>query len=158
MSLYLRLKRKQTARKIIEGIVTLLSIAGIFLFASLREKSKAVKVVETPLFSYETVSYEQDYVWPIIIFVLLLIISVSVLLTELIMSRVYHVEIDGEDVIIYNGFFFYKLLVNGEERDFTVGKCYLETTLSSGVKITASLQAFYSFHLTFSDNRPAIDL
>lgn len=84
--------------------------------------------------------------------------KIDVLMTELIMSRVYHVKIDGEDIIIYNGFFFYKLLVNGEERDFTVGKCYLETTLSSGVKMTASLQAFYSFHLTFSDNRPAIGL
>lgn len=51
-----------------------------------------------------------------------------------------------------------KLLVNGEKKDAMFFKGYPEAKLKSGVTIIVSPQFFMSYHITFSDNSPAIDL
>lgn len=92
------------------------------------------------------------------IFGLIFALSVAALVADFIATRIYYREIDGEDIIVYNGMGWIKLLVNGEEKDAMFLKGYLETKLKTGVTMIVSPQFFLSYHLTFSDNRPAIDL
>ncbi len=158
MELYRSLKKKQLIRRIIEAIIALISIVSIIVFRILRENSKIVETIGAPPFAYESVSYTHNYTWATLISVLFFAIAVSFLLADILFSRVYYRKVDEDDMIIYRGLGLFKLFINGIEKDSTFGKSYLEATLKNGVKITASYQFFCSFHITFSDNRPSIDL
>lgn len=159
MDIFLKLKRKRTIRRIIEGTVTILSLIVLIAFNVLKENSKVVNKIEvTPFFSYDSVQYTNDYSVGIIISALVFAVFISLLLADFLATRIYYREIDGEDIIVYNGLGLIKLLVNGEEKDAMFFKGYLETKLKSGVSMIVSPQFFMSYHITFSDNRPAIDL
>ena len=159
MDCFQRIKKERAVRRIIEAVLTVSSLLLIIVFYSLQMSSKVVETIGVPpLFTYESVRYTNNYTWPIIISSVFFAVAVSFLLVDLIFSKVYYVEIDSEDVVIYNNLLFYKLLIGGEKKDSTFGKSYLEAVMKSGIKITASYQFFCSFHITFSDNRPAIDL
>lgn len=159
MNIFLKLKRKRTIRRIIEGAVTVLSLTVLIVFNVLKENSKVIEKIEvTPFLSYDSVHYTNDYSVGILIFALIFALFVSALLADFVATRIYYKEIDGENVIVYNGLGLIKLLVNGEEKDAMFFKGYLETKLKSGVTMIVSPQFFMSYHITFSDNRPAIDL
>lgn len=159
MDIFLKLKKKRTIRRIIEGAVTIVSLIVLIAFNVLKENSKIVNKIEvTPFFSYDSVHYTNDYSIGILISALIFTLFVSTLLADFIASRIYYKVIDGEDVIVYNGLGLVKLLVNGEEKDAMFFKGYLETKLKTGVTMIVSPQFFMSYHLTFSDNRLAIDL
>lgn len=159
MDLFLKLNKQRTIRRIIEGAFTVLSLAALIVFSVLKENSKTVTTIEvTPFFSYDNVTYTKDYSLPIIVFSVLFSVSVAFLLADFLCTRIYYAQIDEENVIVYNGMGLVKLLVNGEEKDAMFFKGYLEAKLKSGVTIIVSPQFFMSYHITFSDNRPAIDL
>ena len=159
MDLFLQLKKKRTVRRIIEGAAALLSLAVLIVFYVLKENSRVVEKIEvTPFLSYDRVQYLRDYSLGILIAGLIFALFVSAFLADLIAARIYYREIDGEDLIICNGLGPVRLLVNGEEKDAMFFKGYLETKLKTGVTVTVSPQFFLSYHLTFSDSRPAIDL
>lgn len=152
------IKKERAVRRIIVAIICVTSLLFIVVFYSLKMNSRVVETIGTPPLSYESVRYTNNYTWPIIISSVIFAVAISFLIADLIFSRVYHVIIDNEDVVIYNNLLFYKLLVDGEEKDSTFGKSYLETVMKNGIRITASYQFFCSFHITFSDNRHAIDI
>lgn len=159
MDEFLRLKKARTLRRIIEGAVTVLSLTALIIFNILKEKSKVVTKIEvTQFFSYDSVQYAHNYSIGIIISALIFSVFVSLLLADFLCTRVYHAEIDGEDIIVYNAIGPVKMLVSGEEKDAMLFKGYMETKLKSGVTMTVSPQFFMSYHISFSDDRPAIDL
>lgn len=159
MDMFLKLQKKRTIRRIIEGTVTVLSLIALIAFNILKENSKVVTSIDvTPFYGYEIVEYTKDHSVGILISALIFALFVSALLADFIATRIYYKEIDGEDIIVYNGMGWIKLLVSGEEKDAMFLKGYLETKLKSGVTMIVSPQFFMSYHITFSDNRPAIDL
>lgn len=159
MDTFPALKKKRTIRRIAEGTVTLLSLVLLIVFSVLKEKSKVVASIDvTPFLSYDSVQYTNDYAVGIMISGLIFALFVSAFLADLLCARIYNMEIDGEDVIVYNGIGPIRLVVDGEEKDAMVFKGYLETTLKSGVTVVVSPQFWMSYHITFSDNRPAVDL
>lgn len=136
-----------------------LSLTALIVFFVLKANSRIVTTVEvTPFLSYDRAEYAKDYTLPIILSTLIFAPSVSLLLADLICARIYYSQIDGQDILVYNGLGFVRLLVDGEEKDAMVFKGFLETKLKSGVTMVVSPQFFLSYHITFSDNRPAIDL
>ena len=158
METFLKLKKKRTSRRIAEGMVVLIALAVLILFFVLRENSKVItKVDETPIISYDIVTYTKNYSAAILIFGLIFAISLSVLVSDLLTAKIYYVNIDGEDVIVCGGL-LPKLLVNGEEKDSMFRKSCLETKLKSGVALTITPRPFMSYRIAFSDNRPPIDL
>lgn len=159
MDMFLKLQKKRTIRRIIEGTVTVLSLIALIAFNILKENSKVVTSIDvTPFYGYEIVEYTKDHSVGILISALIFALFVSALLADFIATRIYYKEIDGENIIVYNGMGWIKLLVSGEEKDAMFLKGYLETKLKSGVTMIVSPQFFMSYHITFSDNRPAIDL
>ena len=159
MDIFLELKKKRTIRRIVEGVITVLSLIALITFNVLKENSKVIEKIEvTPFLSYDNVYYTKDYSVAFLIFGLIFALSVAALVADFIATRIYYREIDGEDIIVYNGMGWIKLLVNGEEKDAMFLKGYLETKLKTGVTMIVSPQFFMSYHITFSDNRPAIDL
>ena len=159
MDILLKLKRKRLIRRIVEGAIAFISLIILFSFIDLKENSKVVFTVEvTPFLSYDAIKYTNDYSVEIMDSAMAFAISISLLLGDFIATRIYYREIDGEDIIIYNGLGLIKLLVNGEEKDAMFFKGYLEAKLKSGVSMIVSPQFFMSYHITFSDNRPPIDL
>ena len=159
MDTYLMLKKKRNIRRIVETALAVLSLTALIVFSVLKEKGKVVSAVGvTPFFSYDTVEYTDDYDVGLMVSSLIFAFSFSALIADFACARIRYIKIDGEDVIIYNAIGSHRLLVNGEERDCTLGKAYLETKVKSGVSVVAAPQFFQSFHVTFSDGREPIDL
>ena len=133
-----KLKKKRNIRRIIE-----IGIAAIFLTCGI--VSKIIK--EEP----------SNYIVVAIISIFAFVMTLIIFGLDLLFTRIYSIDIDGEMIIIYNNLFIWKLIVNGEERDSTFMKSYMETKLKSGLKLTASSQFFASFHISLSDGR-TVDL
>lgn len=133
-----KLKKKRNIRRIIEiGIAAIFLTCGIVFKIIKEEPSNYIVVAIISIFAF---------VMTLIIFGL-----------DLLFTRIYSIDIDGEMIIIYNNLLIWKLIVNGEERDSTFMKSYMETKLKSGLKLTASSQFFASFHISLSDGR-TVDL
>ncbi len=158
MDVFLKLKKNRALRRIIEGAVTVLSLTALIVMSVLKEKSRIVTTIGTPPFSYDKVQYAKDYAIPILVSAMIFAVFGSLLLADFLCARVYYSRIDGQDVIVYNGAGPVKLLIDGEEKDVMLFKGYLKAKLKSGVNLIVSPQFFMSYHITFSDNRPAIDL
>lgn len=159
MELYYKLKKQRNIRRVIEGLASFLSLSLLIVFEILKEDSKVITEHNvTDFFKYPTVEYTRDYSTGILIAGLIFAVSVSFLIADLLATRIYRTEIDGEDVIVYNGLGLIKLLVDGEEKDSMFMKEYLEAKLKSGVKLTVSRKFYMSYHIVFSDGRPALDL
>lgn len=153
MGLYLNLKKKMVIRRIIEGVVAVLSLALLLVFWGLREKTGTVQGS-----IIKHVVYSHDYDVALLVFGVLLAVSVTLLLCDFLGARVYYTKIDEDEIVIGGGVLPFRLYVNGLEEDILLFNGYMEATLSHGVKMVASPQFFRSFHLTFSNSRPPIDL
>ena len=104
MDVFLKLKKKRTIRRIVEGVITVLSLIALITFNVLKENSKVIEKIEvTPFLSYDNVYYTKDYSVAFLIFGLIFALSVSALVADFIATRIYYKEIDGEDIIVYNG-------------------------------------------------------
>ena len=159
MDEFRRLKIRRTLRRSIEGAVAALSLTALIIFHVLKEKGKVVTTIDvTPFLSYDRITYTKDYAVGILISGLIFAFFAILLLADFVLTRIYYTQIDGQDVIVYNGLGLIKLLVDGVEKDAMFFKGYMETKLKSGVTMVVSPQFFMSYHITFSDNRPPIDL
>lgn len=159
MDTLLKLKKQRMTRRIAEGAVAGISLAFLIIFCVLRENSKVItSVAVTPFLSYDHIEYTKGYIAAILISGLIFGVSLSFLIGDLLACKIHHTEIDGDDIIVYNGPGLTKLLVNGEEKDSMLLKSYMETKLTGGVTLTVTSRFFMSYHIIFSDGRPAIDL
>ncbi len=159
MDIFIKLKKRRTTRRIIEIAIVVVAFAFLIIFCILKENSKVVTSVDAePFLSYDYVEYKEDYAAAILVSGLFFAVSLSFLIADLLAAKIYYTEIDGEDIIVYNGLGLARLFVNDEEKDSMFLKSYLETRLKSGVVLTIVPQFFMSYRITFSDDRPAIDL
>ncbi len=151
------IKKKRMLRRIIEISIAIIFLALAIVFTIIRYNNGTVIDSGTPLLPNEVV-YPNNYLGLIMASYAISGYMFLVFICDIIFTRIYNLEVDGEEVIIYANLLVWKLVVNGELVDSTFGKTFLEAKLKNGVKLTASRQIFLSFHLTFSDGRKEIDL
>ena len=151
------IKKKRMLRRIIEISIAIIFLALAIVFTIIRYSNRSVIESGTPLLPNEVV-YPNNYLGLIMASYMISGYTVLVFICDVIIARIYNLELDGEEVVIYANLLVWKLVVNGELVDSTFGKTFLEAKLKNGVKLTASRQIFLSFHLTFSDGRKEIDL
>lgn len=152
------LKMRVRKRRIVEGVLTFVFLITSIIFTVLYDNSKTVEIIGYPPFAYESVTYNRNYLWGIMVGYIGLICSGIFLISDIIFSKLETVEV-GEDVItFYRGLLHTNIYVNGEYKDgISFIGYYLEAPLSDGTMVTVSIGK-QSVHLTFSNGHPPIDL
>lgn len=133
-----KLKKKRNIRRIIEAAIAIVFLTCGIVFKIIKEEPS-------------------NYIVVAIISIFAFVMTLIIFGLDLLFTRIYSIDIDGEMIIIYNNLLIWKLIVNGEERDSTFMKSYMEAKLKSGINLTASSQFFASFHISLSDGR-TVDL
>ena len=137
-------------------------IIGI-IFASIREATKEIVVHGGGIFSYETITYNENYAIGIVIGFLTASIIGCILLSDFIFCRFKTTVANNHSITVYKGMSSCSVYVNGEEKG-RIGMLSLtnvvDTSLPDGTKISVafSRSAFLIAHISFSDNNPSIDL
>ena len=151
------IKKKRMLRRIIEISIAIIFLALAIVFTIIRYNNRSIIESGTPLLPNEVV-YPNEYLGLIMASYMISGYTILVFICDVIIARIYNLEVDGEEVIIYANPLVWKLVVNGEIVDSTFCKTFLEAKLKSGIILTASRRIIMSFHLTFSDGRKPIDL
>ena len=133
-----KLKKKRNIRRSIEAAIAIVFLTCGIVFKIIKEEPS-------------------NYIVVAIISIFAFVMTLIIFGLDLLFTRIYSIDIDGEMIIIYNNLLIWKLIVNGEERDSTFMKSYMEAKLKSGINLTASSQFFASFHISLSDGR-TVDL
>lgn len=158
-----RLSNHATKRRVITAALMIVFLVIGIVFWSLREASREVIVHGEGWFSYETVTYNNDYAVEIVIgFVTAMLIG-CFLFTDLLCCRFRSVEANGHYVTVYKGMIKCSVYINGEEKDaIGIGSFtnVIDTKLPDGTKISVAFSrgAFMIAHISFSDNNPSVDL
>ena len=144
-------------RRIVEAVLSVVFLVIGVTFNVLREESRVVETIGEGLFTYQYVTYNNDFLWGIIVGILGFFPSVLFLFADLLCSKVVTFQINRDILTFYRGFIHTKLYVNGEERGGVVSGYHFEATLSDGSKVTV-MRGKYSAHLVFSNGHPPIDV
>ena len=152
------LRRRIRRRRIIKAVISLVFIIIAVAFTAAREQSRVVEEIDLGFITHQSVTYNSDFVWGILIGWLGLVYSVISLITDFVGSKVVTVEVNDDFITLYRGILHINLYVNGEYKD---GLCvfgyHLEAPLSDGAKVNVALGK-WSAHLTFSNGHKAIDI
>ncbi len=144
-------------RRIIEGVVCAVFLVILVVFVALYEQSRAVEEVDWGFKTHYVVTYNNDYLWGILIGSLGTILLGIWLIADFVFSRFTTVEVNGDYITLYRGVLHSNLYVNGEYKDGMVMGYYLEATLSDRTKVNVALSK-WSAHLTFTNGYPPIDI
>ena len=150
------IKKRRIVRRIIELSIVIAFLSLAIVLTIIRYNNGTVIESGTPLLPNEVV-YPNNYLGLIMASYAISVYTLLVFICDVIFARIYNLEVDGEEVIIYANPLVWKLVVNGEIVDSTFCKTFLEAKLKSGIILTASRRIIMSFHLTFSDGRNPID-
>ncbi|MBQ7389938.1 MAG: hypothetical protein IJW02_02380 [Clostridia bacterium] len=158
-----RLRKHILVRRLITLAVFIALLAIGIVFGSLREATKEVVVHGEGIFSYETVSYNNDYAVGIVIGILGATMTGCILLSDLILSRFATTEANGHYLTVSKGMIKCEVYVDGELAG-TIGVSsftnVVDTRLPDGTKaaVAFSKGALTIAHVSFSDNNPSVDL
>ncbi len=162
---HLELEKELTARmrkrRMIEGGLTLIFIVIGIVFSVLYEQSKVVEEIKgegilAGLFTYQSVTYNENLTWGIVLGFVGAVFPASALLADCLFSKFETVEVFGAYITLYRGIWQNYLYENGECIASGAGY-YLEAALSDRTKVTVSFGK-WSAHMTFSNGRSPIDL
>ncbi len=151
------LKAHIRKRRIIEAIMGVIFLTIGITFNVLLEESKVIEKVGEGIFTYQYVTYNDNYAVGIVVGVMGFIPSVLFLFADLLCSKVVTFQINRDILTFYRGFIHTKLYVNGEEKGGIASGYYFEAPLSDGTKVTV-MRGKYSAHLVFSNGHPPIDV
>ena len=144
------------------------SLFGVFfvigiIFVSVREATKEVVVHGEGFFSYEIVTYQEQYVVGILLGFLIATVIGCFLFCDILYCRFRTTEVNAHYITVYRGMKKCSVFINGEEKDqFGVTSLtnVIDTNLPDETKISVafSRSAFMIAHISFSDQNPPIDL
>ena len=158
---YLELEQELRARikkrRMIEAVLSLVCLIILIVFAVLYEQSKVVEEIEWGPITHQSVTYNTDFLWGIMVGACGFVISIIFLIADCIFSKLIIFEVKGDYITFYRGMVHTNLYVNGEQKDGITYGYYLEATLSDRTKINVALGK-WSAHITFSDGHPSIDV
>jgi len=158
-----RLKKKIRLRRSVETAVLLIFSVIAIVFSSLREASKEITVIDSGFFSYESISYNENYSVGIIFGALAAAIALSILISDLLLLRCVSHDTGIYHITLYRGFSRNTVYVDGEEKGehgFFSYSPVVEAKLDNGTKITVSFLhgVFFVAHISFSDNTPSVEI
>jgi len=151
------LRARIRKRRTIEAILSIIFWIIVIVFTVLYEQSKIVEEIGWGMFKYQSVSYNHNFLWGILVGALGFIPSIIFLIGDFVFSKLVTFEINGDYLTFYRGVAHTKLYVNGECKDGRSLGYYLEATLTDGTKVNVALGK-WSAHLTFSNGHPPIDV
>lgn len=157
MELENELKTRIRNRRIVEAVLGVVFLVIGITCNVLREESRVVETIGEGIFTYRSVTYNNDFLWGIMIGIMGSIPSVLFLFADILCSKVVTFQIDRDILTFYRGFIHTKLYVNGEERGSIAYGYYFEAPLSDGTKVTV-MRGKWSAHLVFSNGHPPIDV
>lgn len=153
-----KLRSRVRKRRIVEIILCIVFLITSLIFMIAYEQSKVIDEIEWGPIKHQSVTYDHDLAWGILIGWLGFIPSVTSLIADHIFSKLVTTEVNGDHITFYRGFVHTNLYVNGEYKDgLSLFGYYLEATLSDGTKVNVALGK-WSAHLTFSNGQPPIDV
>ena len=155
-----KLRKKLIIRRVIIGLFIIIFAALGITCYTLREQSREVTVHGSGIFTYETVTYNDSYVFGVVIGVWGAVMAPVLLLLDLAFSRFATVEVNGNYITVYRGTLRCIVYVNGEENDNIFYERVVDLRLPDGVKATVSFYrgALLLAHISFSDSNPSVDL
>ena len=150
-----RVKKRRMCGMIISAVFLLILIVFNILYG----QSKVVEEISIGPIKHDSVTYNEDFMWGILIGAFGLIYSVIFLIADFIFSQVVAFEINGDHITFYRGCIHTDLYVNGEKCDsLSLGfRNCMEATLSDGTKVNVSLGK-YSARFIFSNGHPSMDI
>ena len=157
------LSKKLLKRRILAGALFLVFLSVGITFAALREASREVVVIGEGFFSYEMVTYRENYAIGIIIGFLTATPIGCYLLTDLLYCRFQTTVANGHSITVYRGVLSCRVYMDGKEADrvgFGSVSSVVDTCLPDGTKISVafSRSVWTIAHVSFSDRNPSIDL
>lgn len=154
------LRKNLIIRRVIMAALIVVFATIAIVFHSLREASREVTVHGSGIFTYETVTYNNDYVFGVVIGVWGAVMTPVILLLDLAFSRFATAEVNGNYITVYRGMFRCIVYLNGDEADRLFHERVIELRLPDGVKATVAFYrgALSLAHISFSDNNPSVDL
>lgn len=152
------LKKHIRKRRMVEIVLCVVSLVIAITFSIAYEQSKVVETIGFGPFQYQSITYNTNFVWGIMVGVLSFIPSIIALICDVIFIKYTTIEVNGYYVTVYRGMVHNNLYVDGVYRDgvFLVGH-YLETSLPDGTKVFVSLEK-WSAHFSFSNGQPSIEV
>ena len=144
-------------RRIVEAVLGVVFLVIGITCNVLREESRVVEEIGEGIFTYQYVTYNNDFLWGIMVGIMGFIPSVLFLIADILCSKVISFRINRDVLTYYRGFVHTKLYVNGEEKGSIAYGYYFEAPLSDGTKVTV-MRGKWSAHLVFSNGHSPIDV
>jgi len=145
-------------RRIIESILGVVFLIIAIGFSVAREQSKNIEEIGWGPFRYQSVTYNENFQWGIMVGVFGVVIFATLLIADLIYSKVITVEVNGDYITLYRGSIHTNLYVNGEFKDgIVIIGYYLAATLSDNTKVNVALGR-WTAHMSFANGHPPIDV
>ncbi len=157
------LSRRLRTRRIVTGILHIVFLILGVMFTVMREATKEVVVIGEGIFSYDYVTYNDNYVIGIVPCLLIATAAGCILFTDVIFSRYRTIEVNGHSITVYRGMHRCLVYVDGEETD-CIGPFSMthvvDGRLPEGTKFSVSFSrgALLLAHISFSDDNLPIDL
>ena len=152
-----RLKAHIRKQRIIEAALSAVFLIILIVFAILYEQSKVIDEIGWGPIKHQSITYNRDFMWGIMVGVLGYIPSVIFLISDFIFSKLITFEINNDYVTFYRGLVHTNLYINGELNDSITFGYYLEATLSDRTKVNVA-RGKWSAHFTFTNGHPPIDV
>lgn len=151
------LKARIRKRRIWVAVWSIIFLMVIIAFSILYAQSKVVEEIGFGPIKRQSVTYNRDFTWGILVGALGLTVFAICLIADFVFSQVITFEINGDYITFYRGFLHTNLYVNGEEHDSISYGYYLEATLSDRTKVNVALGK-WSAHFTFSNGHVPMDI
>lgn len=152
------LRNRMKKRRIIEAVISAAFLIIVIAFTVAYENSRVVEEKDWGFITHQTVTYNTDLTWGIMVGWLGLTPSIIFLIGDCLSCKLVTHEIGGYYLTLYRGMYHNNLYVNGECKDSSsLSGYYLETTLPDRTKVTVSLGK-WSAHISFSNGHPSIDV
>ena len=153
-----KLRTKIRKQRIIEAVLSIVFLVLAIVFTVLYLKSKVVEEIGWGAIKYQSISYNNVFLWGILIGFVGYIMSFVFLISDFLFSKLVTLEVDGDYITFYRGMIYNNLYINGDYKDgLSFFGYYLEASLSDGTKVNVALGK-WSAHLTFSNGHPPIDV
>jgi len=153
-----KLKNHIKKRRIVEIIFSIVFFIIAISFMIAYEQSRTVEEVTWGPIKQQSVTYNQNLAWGILVGWLGFIPSVITLIVDFVSARLVTIEVAGSYITFYRGLFHINLYVNGEFKDgLTLFGYHLETKLPDGIQVNVALGK-WSAHLSFSNGHPSKDV
>ena len=153
------LKKRIRKRRIWSAVLSIVFLTIIIVFGVLYAQSKVVEEISIGPIKRQSVTYNEDLMWGLLIGALGLIYTAIFLIADFIFTQVVTFDIDGDSITFYRGCVHTDLYVNGEKCDsLSLGfRNCMEATLSDGTKVNVALGK-YSARFIFSNGHPSMDI